>query len=226
MPGAQSASERQSGKHWPIEVSQLNGAQMICGPAAQRPAPSQSSTSTTAPLWHVPAWQTVPTGYCRQLPCPSQVPSVPQVATSDLWQAARDGGAVPAGTNVQSPDAPGTLHALHVSVQALSQQTPSAQNPLSQSAAHPQAWPFATLPAFPPLHEISAPPSPRAARLSAALPPVVRPQAAARMPTIRRTTACARARADARGAIRRRKLIDVRGCGLIEAVTRLEEYKS
>ena len=37
----------------------------------------------------------------------------------------------------------GTLQVLHVSVQALLQQTPSTQKPLWQSPAQPHAWPFA-----------------------------------------------------------------------------------
>jgi hypothetical protein len=37
------------------------------------------------------------------------------------------------------------LHDLHVSVQALLQQTPSTQNPLAQSPSHPQAVPLVPL---------------------------------------------------------------------------------
>jgi hypothetical protein len=59
-----------------------------------------------------------------------------------------DRGATPAATREQTPGAPGVLHALQVSAQAVLQQRPSTQNPLAQSAAHPQAAPFA-LPAPP-----------------------------------------------------------------------------
>ena len=47
-PGTQSASDRQVGKHWPLELSHPYGAQMIWGPLAQVPAPSQTSAPTTA----------------------------------------------------------------------------------------------------------------------------------------------------------------------------------
>jgi hypothetical protein len=53
------------------------------------------------------------------------------------------------------------LQDLHVSVQALLQQTPSTQNPLPQSPAHPQAAPLAPLILLVPLQAAgaSAPPS-------------------------------------------------------------------
>ena len=54
-------------------------------------------------------------------------------------------GATPAGTNPQIPGDPGVLHALQVSVQALLQQTPSTQNPLTQSPAQPHAAAFGWL---------------------------------------------------------------------------------
>jgi hypothetical protein len=66
------------------------------------------------------------------------VPSRPQEPTGDQGQLPATTGGAPAGTNEQTPGAPGTLHALQVSVQAVSQQTPSAQNPLRQSAAQAQ----------------------------------------------------------------------------------------
>jgi len=52
-------------------------------------------------------------------------------------------GAPPAGTNAQMPCEPAVLQDLHVSVQALLQQTPSTQNPLAQSPPQPQAAPLA-----------------------------------------------------------------------------------
>jgi hypothetical protein len=79
---------------------------------------------------------------------PSQVPSSPQVETELCGQVSGELGGTPAGTNEQTPGAAGVLHALQVSVHALPQQRPSTQNPLAQSAAHPQAVPFA-LPAPP-----------------------------------------------------------------------------
>jgi hypothetical protein len=207
-PGTQSASERQSGKHCPPAVSQLKGAQMVCGPAWQRPAPSQTSSPVTAAPSQVPGWHTIPAGYCRQLPCPSQVPSSPQVATSDLGHVAVEGGALPAGTKLQTPGAPGLLHALHVSAQAVSQQTPSTQKPLAQSPAHPQAWPLGLFGLSALLHETSVPASRRPGWASGLLPPpAVLPQPAARKPRLNETRIAARAQARAPGGGRQEKLI-------------------
>ena len=90
-PGTQSASERQSGKHCPAVASQLKGAQIVCGPVWQLPMPSQTWAPVTAAPAHVPGLHTMPAGYWRQLPLPSQVPSRPQVATSDFGHVAADG---------------------------------------------------------------------------------------------------------------------------------------
>jgi hypothetical protein len=71
-------------------------------------------------------------------------------------------GDSPAGTNAQIPGAPVVLQDLHVSVQALLQQTPSTQNPLAQSPAHPQGAPLAPLILLVPLQataDASLPPS-------------------------------------------------------------------
>jgi hypothetical protein len=54
-------------------------------------------------------------------------------------------GATPAGTNPQIPGEPGVLQALQVSVHALLQQTPSTQNPLTQSPPQAQAAPLGWL---------------------------------------------------------------------------------
>jgi hypothetical protein len=92
---------------------------------------------TDAPS-HVPALQTVPVGCLRQAPCPSQVPSRPQVDAAVATQAP-ESSATPLGTNEQMPGAFGALQVLHVSPQALLQQTPSTQKPLWQSPPQPQA---------------------------------------------------------------------------------------
>jgi hypothetical protein len=96
---------------------------------------------TAAPS-HVPAWQTVPMTYLRQAPCPSHVPSLPQLSTLVLGHVEAERGVRPAGTNEQVPIEPGTSHRLHVSPHALSQQTPSTQNPDWQSALQPHASPL------------------------------------------------------------------------------------
>jgi hypothetical protein len=80
--------------------------------------------------------QTVPGMYLRQWPAPSQAPSRPHVDTFDWAQVDGVRGASPEGTNVHTPGALPTLQALHVSLHSLSQQTPSTQKPLTQSAAH------------------------------------------------------------------------------------------
>jgi len=85
----------------------------------------------------------VPTTKLRQAPAPSHVPSRPQVDGSDAEHTPALRGAPPAGTKAQIPGALALLHDLHVSAQALLQQTPSTQNPLAQSPAHPQAAPLA-----------------------------------------------------------------------------------
>ncbi len=73
------------------------------------------------------------------------MPSRPQVEGSEAPQTPARRGDSPAGTNAQIPGAPGVLQDLHVSVQALLQQTPSTQNPLAQSPPHPHAAPLAPL---------------------------------------------------------------------------------
>jgi len=133
----------------PVEGSQLNGAQSVVGPGLQRPRPSQTFTPTTDATSHEPALHTVPATWLRQAPLPSQVPSSPQVDSSDAGQRLASRGAPPAGTNEQVPGDPCTSHALQVSVQDVLQQTPSTQNPLAHSPAQPQAWPFILPPAPP-----------------------------------------------------------------------------
>src|SRR5450432_1021585 len=55
-------------------------------------------------------------------------------------------GAAPAGTGEQVPFEPGRSQAWQVPEQATLQQTPLAQNPLPQSALHPQVSPAPMLP--------------------------------------------------------------------------------
>ena len=78
----------------------------------------------TAPLldWHVP--------------CPLHVPAQVGVEFASLW---------PSGTGEQAPAEPATLHAMHVPVHAVAQQTPSTQKPDEHSALLPQAKPDSTI---------------------------------------------------------------------------------
>jgi len=91
----------------------------------------------------MPGLQVVPLGYLRHAPWPLHVPSRPQLATSDSGQVLADRGLRPEGTKEQVPIVAGTLQALHVSVQAESQQIPSTQKLDWQSLLHPQVCPIA-----------------------------------------------------------------------------------
>src|SRR5205085_1663924 len=97
---------------------------------------------TEAPS-QVPGLQTVPAGCLRQWPCPSHVPSRPQLEAGVAAHADDESSGSPFATNEQMPGAPAALQVLQVSPQALWQQTPSTQKPLWQSPAQPHAWPFA-----------------------------------------------------------------------------------
>jgi hypothetical protein len=88
---------------------------------------------------------------------PSQVPSRPQVDTSDAGHAVASRGTPPAGTKLQVPGDPWTLQDLQLSVQAVLQHTPSTQVPLWQSLAQPQASPFILLPLASPLVQLIDP---------------------------------------------------------------------
>lgn len=81
----------------------------------------------------------------EQLPAPSHAPLRPQDAGDSGAHSAP--GSVPTATGSQAPSAPApfsaAVHATHVPVQAVSQQTPSAQLPLWHSLAAPHASPSA-----------------------------------------------------------------------------------
>ena len=80
------------------------------------------------------------------------MPSRPQVVTAALGHALGARGGAPFGTNEHVPGAAAVLHDLHVSLHAVLQQTPSAQNPLEQSPPHPHPCPLAFFIAPVPLH--------------------------------------------------------------------------
>jgi len=129
MPAAQSVLALQVVAHVLVAASHPNGTQIVAGPALQRPSPSQTSTSLTEAPLQVPGLHTVPAGCLRQCPCPSQVPSRPQVDAGVASQAP-ESSAAPFATNEQMPGELGALQVLQVSLQAVVQQTPSAQKPL------------------------------------------------------------------------------------------------
>jgi hypothetical protein len=95
----------------------------------------------------------------RQLPDPSQVPSVAQVAAGCAAQVPR-GSIVPAATGAQVPIDPGTLQALQGLQLIAWQQTPSRQLPVAHSEDLAQAAPVARRTQEPPTHTAGAAQSP------------------------------------------------------------------
>jgi hypothetical protein len=96
----------------------------------------------------------------KQSPTPLHTPQLPQAAPSGKtqapmpsqidWQGAVPlphsfSGSAPTGKGPQAPTLPTSLHETQVPVQALSQHTPSLQNPLAHAAAPAQAEPLAAL---------------------------------------------------------------------------------
>jgi hypothetical protein len=158
-PGAQSSSVAQEVAQAFVFASHPNGAQRVSEPAWQVPAPSHVHSPFTALASHLPLAQTVPLGKLRQAPAPLHMPSRPHVVASVAAQSSGLRGGAPFGVNEHTPGDCGLLHTLQVSPHALSQQTPSTQNPLAQSAAQPQARPFALCAAAAPLHVPIAEPS-------------------------------------------------------------------
>ena len=126
-PRAQSLLLAHAPKQSCLVVSHEYGTHTLSAPAAHVPLPSQVLMFVTAAPLHVPGWQTVPATYLRHAPAPSHVPSAPQLPTSDFGQVDAARGASPAGTSEHVPIDPVTSHLLHVSVHAVSQQTPSTQ---------------------------------------------------------------------------------------------------
>jgi hypothetical protein len=81
--------------------------------------------------------------YLRQPRAPSQVPSFPQVSPAESWQSScgsfpdKAGAQVPFGCAVSDCE-----QASQEPVHAVSQHTPSTQNPEAQSAFREQAAPI------------------------------------------------------------------------------------
>jgi len=90
---------------------------------------------------------TVPTGASAQLPTPSQRPVSPQ--PSPLAVQTWCGSATPTSVGQQTPVLDGSAHDTQAPVQAVLQQTPSAQKPDWQSSAFPQGAPSNRLPQLP-----------------------------------------------------------------------------
>ena len=86
------------------------------------------------------ARQTVPATHLRQAPAPSQVPSVPQLEAALAVHSLR--GLVPGSENLHVPTLFVALQVWQVPLQAVSQQTPSAQWPLPQSVSSSHTVPI------------------------------------------------------------------------------------
>lgn len=121
------------------------------------PAPSHAPIGVDVEPLQEAVPQDVPAAIIRQAPVPSQVPLVPQGGAA--WQRPW-GSAAPAGTGVQAPALPVTLHDRQVAQLGEEQQTPSTQLPLSHSAAAPQIWPRRFLPHEPSLQTLPVEQSP------------------------------------------------------------------
>jgi hypothetical protein len=122
----QSAPSRQAVKHWlPLH---WKGAQTVEAPGTQAPLPSQADTALRTAIAQLAGAHSVPAGYRRQPPWPSQVPSLPQEVAFWSAQTARGSGN-PRAVLVHMPGAVGIAHERQLPVQASLQQTPSAQNP-------------------------------------------------------------------------------------------------
>lgn len=108
--------------------------------AVQTPVPLHKDAGIVVFPVQEAATQTVPTTWLRQAPAPSHLPSRPQVAGAVEAQRPR-GSSDPAGTLVQVPKAPTTLHALHEPQVGDPQHTPSTQLPDAHSRPPVQICP-------------------------------------------------------------------------------------
>jgi hypothetical protein len=94
---------------------------------------------------------TVVTGYFWHPPAPSHLPFVPHVVPPMSLHMAR-GSALPATTGVHLPRVAASAQLRHAPLQSVSQQRPSTQWPLSQTASPVQALPSLIFPHEPSLH--------------------------------------------------------------------------
>jgi hypothetical protein len=144
--GTQSASLRQAVKHSP--PLHWNGAQMVEAPGVQAPFPSQLDTALRTAVAQLAGAHSVPAGYRRHWPWPSQVPSLSQEGALASTQTARGSGR-PAAVLVHMPGAVGIAHERHAPVQASLQHTPSAQKPERHWSPPVQGEPSSLRPQLP-----------------------------------------------------------------------------
>jgi hypothetical protein len=83
---------------------QTKRPQLVAADVPQVPVPLQVRAGVKVLIEHVAAAQTAPAPYRRQAPEPSQLPSVPHVATP--WSAHWFSGSWPAGTTLHVPRLP------------------------------------------------------------------------------------------------------------------------
>jgi hypothetical protein len=88
--------------------------------------------------------QTTPATYFSQAPAPSQKPSLPQLDAPSSVQSLR--GSVLTSAGMQVPTFPDAAQVSQIPVQALLQQTPSAQYVEAQSVFALQGCPICTVP--------------------------------------------------------------------------------
>jgi hypothetical protein len=124
-------SSRHVVKHWAVAGLHSKGSQSVVVPAWHIPLPSHCRSLTRTRPMQLAATHTVPAGWLRQPPAPSQWPSVPQEAGPSVGQRE---SAVPSAVAVHSPAEPVILQLRHRPQLAASQHTPSVQNPLAHSA--------------------------------------------------------------------------------------------
>ena len=115
----------------------------------QVPVPLQVRAGVNVDPAHEAATQVVPAMYSRQVPPPSQVPSLPQVAAPASVHCPR--GSVPFGTFEHAPRVPATAHERQVPVQAVRQQIPCSQNPELHWPGAVQVAPGGSRPQLPPV---------------------------------------------------------------------------
>ena len=137
-----SGGAQPSGLHTGVAPAQ------VCGELVHAPEALQVRTVRTAPA-QVAAPQVVPTGSRRHPPWPLHS----LLQASSLQRPA--GSAPPAGTSWQVPCWPGSAHDLHTPLQAVLQQKPCAQMPLSQSPPLLHLPPSARLPHEPPVQTLA-----------------------------------------------------------------------
>ncbi len=122
-------------------------AQGTSVPAWQEPPVPQRPANVATPPVQLSVPHTVPAGYLRQPPDPSQAPSPAQlVAPSSLHCMS---GSWPAGTFVQVPALEGSAHDLQVPVHAVLQQTPCSHSPELHSGSLPHVAPMGFFPQLP-----------------------------------------------------------------------------